>query len=858
MAEKNKYKLKELKTFTSEEWLFRDKMYQTVFLEKEVDWIQAELSIYNILFDEEDWKCKIRYEAYRVGGTDKLFSHEEEKTIPKTDNVFVYRSGWGNEKKTFWKKGNYVWKAFIDDLEIGTTNFYVDDYPVVTADNNPYFDISSIRFYEEGKILTPQPERKYVTQFVGKETRYVSAEFTFKNKRTTPWHCELEFFFYDSQGRLRGQGSRLIHVTEEQHTTSFTWGNEAKTIWKDGEFTVEIIFMHQRIAIVPFSVGPQWIEGIPTIATSELIASTEAEMLSNEEELEALLSKLDEMIGLDELKVSIREYIEYLKFEKIRKEKGLSSPKKMNLHTVLTGNPGTGKTTVAQQLGKIYRAMGLLSSGHIHEVDRAELIGEYIGQTAPKVRQAIDKARGGILFIDEAYALYRKDTRNDFGHEAIEILLKEMSDGPGDLVIIAAGYPKEMTSFIESNPGLKSRFSHYFHFPDYLPEELLQIADLGYERLQLTIQADARNLLEQQLVKAFRARDKSFGNARYVMALVDESKLNMGLRLMRAGTAEEMSNEDLSTITLSDIQDIFIQPQSKQLKLAVDSELLRTGLHELEELIGMENVKTEIRELVKLVTYYREIGKDVLNRFVLHTVFTGNPGTGKTTVARIFAKIFKALGLIEGGHLVECDREALIAGYSGQTATKTAEMIERAMGGVLFIDEAYALLNGPGDSFGMEAIQTILKRMEDQKSAFIVIVAGYPDNMHQFLNANPGLRSRFEKTIHFDDYSTTDLLSIADFMFGVDNNRLTPEAREALTSYLQSAYDTRDKHFGNARFVRKIVQQVSRDHDLRLADVPQAKRTIKMIEEITVDDLKNLPIAKTHNTHPTIGFQRGT
>jgi SpoVK/Ycf46/Vps4 family AAA+-type ATPase len=326
-----------------------------------------------------------------------------------------------------------------------------------------------------------------------------------------------------------------------------------------------------------------------------------------------LLGTLDELVGLTEIKSQIREYIEYLKFEKIRKDKGLNSTKELKLHTVLTGNPGTGKTTVAKQLGKIYKAMGLLTIGHIHEVDRADLVGEYIGQSAPKVREAIKKARGGILFIDEAYALYRKGTRNDYGHEVIEILLKEMSDGPGNLIVVCAGYPAEMSAFINSNPGLKSRFSHFFHFPDYMPEELMAIADLGFSQRQLSVTDDAKELLFKQLTKSFRARNRSFGNARFVMSVVDESKRNMALRLMKAENTEKLTAEELSQVVKSDVQEVFATSHTKKLQLQVDNEMLKVALHELDSLIGMDNVKTEIRELVKLVTYYREIGKDVLN-----------------------------------------------------------------------------------------------------------------------------------------------------------------------------------------------------------------------------------------------------
>ena len=857
MADKHRFKFKELKTYSSTEWLFKQKLYRKVFLASQTDWIRAELSLYNILFDEEDWECTITYSGFDKATGKELFKYNEDCKIAKSENVFYHRHGWGNEKKTFWKKGEYTWKAHVDGELVASSDFYVEDAGEVTDENNPYFDIQNIRFFEDSADGIPVKDRRYVTQFVHNETRYVNAEFTIRNKLTKDWWCELQYFYYDKNGRLRGESSRLFKVDNDSKTCTFAWGNDSKTSWREGAYTLEVIFMNHRIAIVPFHVGSQWVEGNPDITNEEMVLGSKLTMTPDDKSLDELLAKMDELVGLTEIKQQIREYIDYLNFEKLRQEKGGDKMKGLKLHTVLTGNPGTGKTTVAKQLGKIYKAMGLLTIGHVHEVDRSDLVGEYIGQTAPKVRVAIEKGRGGILFIDEAYSLYRKATKNDFGHEVIEVLLKEMSDGPGNLIVVVAGYPDEMSEFIQSNPGLKSRFSHYFHFPDYLPEELMEIANRGFDSRDLNVTDEAREVVAKQFTKAFRSRTRSFGNARFVMSVVDTAKRNMALRLMKQENTEELSLEELSSVTKDDVQRVFLQSSTQKLKLKVDNELLREAMRELDELIGMDNVKTEIRELVKLVSYYREIGKDVLNQFVMHTVFTGNPGTGKTTVARIFAKIFKALGLIERGHLVECDREALVAGYTGQTASKTASMIDKAMGGVLFIDEAYSLVNGPNDSFGMEAIQTILKRMEDNKTSFVIIAAGYPDNMHEFLEANPGLRSRFEKTIHFGDYTPKELLAISEFMFDNENHTLNEEAKSQVLQCLQESVDGRDKHFGNARFVRKITQQTIRDHNLRLADVPSGDRTMEMIEMITSEDMKNLPQPEsTDNSRGTIGFRQ--
>lgn len=443
----------------------------------------------------------------------------------------------------------------------------------------------------------------------------------------------------------------------------------------------------------------------------------------------------------------------------------------------------------------------------------------------------------------------------------IEILVKELSNGPGDLAVIVAGYPKEMRQFLDSNPGLKSRFKLYFEFSDYLPQELSRIAE--YAALEKGIQFTeiARKRIDEIIVSAYRRRDRTFGNARFVFDLVEQAKINLGLRIMSQNHYKQLPRETLSTVEFEDVARIEIGRKKELPDIPVDEILLQDALNELSNLIGMDRIKAQINEMVRLVKYYRESYKDVLNAFYLHTVFIGNPGTGKTTVARILTKIYKALGILERGHMVETDRQGLVAGYVGQTAIKTAEKVDEAMGGVLFIDEAYALtqrgLSTHGD-FGDEAIQTLLKRMEDFRGQFFLFVAGYPDNMETFLKANPGLSSRFDKVLKFEDYSPSELNRIAQLMLSREGLIPSPEAEEHLRNYLEFVHLYRDKYFGNARTVRSIVQDVIKAHNLRLSGLSPKERDQQPPNILTTEDVSHLKMDKSDFifTKPAIGFRR--
>ncbi|MDF1698283.1 MAG: AAA family ATPase [Saprospiraceae bacterium] len=864
-----KYKFKELKVYSSTEWLANNrKKYRQVFDRFSTSYVYAELTFYNKFFDHKVWEVNVEFKCYMIKGKKKeVCNLSFKKKVSKYDSVIFVREGWGNKKDgAFWKNGTYYWEAWIEGELVATKYFYVEDVGLdFELSGNTAFSIKSLKLYEGQFDDVMAEERKYYKNFSTRDTRYIHSEILLENhKKNMNWHCELFIKYYNEAKELKGQIIRLINVKKGMDiiSTSAGWGSNTPASWRKGKYSVEIIFMDRTVATIHYEVVDDFEEGIPEVHLPyEEFSTPFADHTQPDLSFEEVMAKLDKLVGLQEIKTKVKDHAQYIKFLNLRKEKGFKEDDRINIHSVFRGNPGTGKTTVAKMMGQLYHKMGLLKKGHVHEVDRVDLVGEYIGQTAPKVKEAIAKARGGVLFIDEAYALARSnDDSKDFGREVIEILVKEMSNGTGDFAVIVAGYPKEMTNFIDSNPGLRSRFKHYFEFRDYTPQELLQIADLAARDKEIDFDPKAQVVLDDIITEEYRRRSVSFGNARYVHDLLDKAKINLGLRIMARKNPDKLSLGDLKRITLKDMN--RLQKEEKLLipEIPVDDKLLKLALDELNSLIGIENVKSQIEELVDIVRYHREAGRSVISSFSFHTVFVGNPGTGKTTVARILTKLYKALGVLERGHIVETDRQGLIAGFVGQTAIKTAERIDEAMGGVLFIDEAYALsnFNGMQGDFGNEAIQTILKRMEDNRGEFFVFAAGYPGNMETFLKANPGLSSRFDKTFHFEDYTEIQLFEIAQKMVKDKSMRLSAKAGAEMKNLLTELYRTRDKYFGNARTVRKLIVELVKHQNLRYSKLPIEKRTKKNERLISYEDVLKLDILADSKAFKKkgIGFKR--
>ena len=520
--------------------------------------------------------------------------------------------------------------------------------------------------------------------------------------------------------------------------------------------------------------------------------------------LEELLAELDAMTGLDGVKKEVRSLANFQQVSVKRAAAGLPAFN-VSRHLVFSGPPGTGKTTVARLYGQILRSLGVLESGQFVEAARPDLVAEHLGGTSAKVAEVVERARGGVLFVDEAYALSRKfGSGSDFGQEAIDTLIKLMEDLREEIVIVFAGYSSEMRGFLDANPGLRSRVARTIEFENYSPGQLTTIFTGAAERQGYTLGEGVRDLVTRHFQS--QKRDESFGNGREARRMFEETVRAQATRIV---DGDFSSAEDLSLILPEDLSGVVESSLSARSGGSPrDAGQVEALLERLDAMVGLAAVKREVTDLTNLISAGRRrqaagLAAPLPSR---HLVFAGAPGTGKTTVARVYGELLAALGVLSQGQVVEASRADLVGSYVGHTAQRTREVFDRARGGVLFIDEAYALVRASGNSdYGQEAVDTLLKLMEDHRDEVVVIAAGYTEEMREFLSSNPGLESRFSRTVDFAPYAPEELVRIFVGM-AEGNDFLVPErTREALGALVaEQAGLFAD---GNGREVRKLFEE---------------------------------------------------
>jgi replication-associated recombination protein RarA len=535
--------------------------------------------------------------------------------------------------------------------------------------------------------------------------------------------------------------------------------------------------------------------------------------------LEEAKYKLDSVIGMKDLKDFIINVENNYKVQKIRERLGLPTSY-MSLNMIFTGNAGTGKTNAARITYEYLNALGMLSKSFFKEVSKADFVTENINDTAKRTQEVVSSALGGVLFIDEAYSLC-ENTEDKVGKEIVNALLKEIEDHRENIIVILAGYEKDMEKFLSFNQGLKSRFANWIRFEDYNPIEMYEIAvniakSKGYK---------IANNVKSQLIDLFAKNQfigkTDLGNARFVRNIVENAIMDASKKYL----------------TNSEKQIDLLESDNFNFKVKAKFDLEER----LETIIGLEDVKKLLRSQYQLIVAQekrKSVGVKTQVEQNLNMVFAGNPGTGKTSIARLVAEMLNSMGLLKGGQLVETDRSHFVSEVPGETAKKTEEKFKEAMGGILFIDEAYTLAN---DALGREAVETLLKLIEDHSKEVIVILAGYEQEMEDFFDINVGLRSRFPLWTTFEDYKPDELLDIAIKIIESNGFKLSKNAHVALKNSFVDIYENADAQSGNGRMVRNYVENLIRIQSIRISE---ENISVYEMNLITLKDIEKVNIAE--------------
>ena len=543
--------------------------------------------------------------------------------------------------------------------------------------------------------------------------------------------------------------------------------------------------------------------------------------------------KLEKLIGLSTVKSYILKIKAFAAANKNRKA--------LNLHMCFCGNPGTGKTEVARIIAGILHEVGVLPTDKVIETDRSGLVAGYVGQTAMKTRDKINEAMGGVLFIDEAYSLVAKESPDDYGHESVAELLKAMEDYRGKFCVILAGYKNLMEELLSTNPGFRSRIQFTIDFPNYNRTELKQIASVMLERAGYNMTEQA---MEKMLdITDIKRKSSEFANAREIRNIIEQVIMCQNVRCVGSDDRE---------IALADVN-TYIKDSRISLPTSGDGAVKKilTAEDELEALTGLRSVK----RMIKKIKAYAKRNKDDpdLN---LHMCFCGNPGTGKTEVARILSRILYEAGVLPEAKLIETDAHGMMGRFVGETAPKTLAKVNDALGGVLFIDEAYAFTGvdkaDQSVNYGDEAVAVLLKQMEDKRGQFCVILAGYKTEMDDLIGTNPGLASRVQFMLDFPDYTREELGEIAYRMLEKKHYEIDDDAMVLLLDVCE--YYRMLPNFANARTIRNILEQVIMNQNLRTEEIGEESYRIILCDVQGYIEDEGIDPAKNDNKTHKIGF----
>ena len=505
---------------------------------------------------------------------------------------------------------------------------------------------------------------------------------------------------------------------------------------------------------------------------------------------------LDKLVGLDDVKKQLKTIVDTYAFLRSRKD---IAQVRVSVNAIVIGETGTGKTALAEILRDYFYQNKIIEKPKLTMVDAVDY-----QRFVDKWDENIKKAKNGILFFDNVQKLLPDKYSNQVN--PLDKLFVEMDKWEDNPIVIMSGLPKGLDDFLESNPAVANRFKYRFRLPTPGYQELAEICKMNlkmrYGISEFTPEADS------QLTRFFKyqvkIKDETFGYAHLAMKTAEDIFTQFITRGAQATVVEK-----------SDIKGYVPEERT-----------VEDILKDLDTFIGMSEVKSAVREIayaVQNAVQRAERGLGEQEKMSMHIILTGNPGTGKTTIARKLGEILASIGYLDSGHVVEVDRAKMVSPYQGETPKVVDRLCDKAMGGILFVDEAYTLAplsaSGDRDNQGAQALEKLMKRMEDDRGKFVVIAAGYRTEMENLFRINPGFRSRFNYFLNIEDYSPDELYQIMLVFAKAKKYIFSPQAEALTKKMIGEMYNSRGKDFANGRTMRSLFDQICKKQAQRLQGV---------------------------------------
>ena len=518
---------------------------------------------------------------------------------------------------------------------------------------------------------------------------------------------------------------------------------------------------------------------------------------------------LDKLIGLEDVKAQLKNIVDTYAYLRSRKD---IATVRLSVNAIIIGETGTGKTALAEIIRDYFFQHRIIEKPKLTMVDAVDY-----QRFVDKWEDNIKKARNGILFFDNVQKLLPDKYSNQVN--PLDKLFVEMDKWDDNPIVIMAGLPKGLDDFLENNPAVKNRFKYIFRLPVPGYQQLCDIVKQKLSRKYglSEFSPEADDQLTRYFKYQIKIKDETFGNAHLAMKTAED----IFTLFISRGSAE-------TRVERADIKGYVPEERS-----------LDDILGDMDTFIGMTDVKHAVREMAYSVQnglQRQKRGLGEAQKMSMHTVLTGNPGTGKTSLSRKMGEVLQSMDILPTSRVLEVSRATLIGKYMGETPKIVNSMCDKAMGGILFIDEAYTLSDG-GDQYGKEAIDTLMKRMEDDRGKFVVIAAGYKDKMEEFLQMNPGLASRFTHKLHIDDYNEDELLSIFKSMAQKEQYTLSQTAEFKLLDTIYKMVLAKDESWGNAREMRNLLDSTIQKLSVRVSQMPPDQVTKETYQIILPEDI---------------------